>query len=281
MRSYATITTHAALNYGAVLQAYALCQYLREQDKDCLVLNYVPDHVLKNYRLIETPRSIKELFVSGFQALHYQAKKRRRERFEAFRNSYIPLSGPRIPDHSALIEAANQYDTVICGSDQIWNPETHGFDEGYFLSFPQITTNRISYAASFGVDTIRDEIKPELSRRLAGFSSFASRERSGQQFIRELTGKEATMVLDPVFLLSPDHWRKLAKPVETGTPYALVYFLSNPGTSPFAIKRYASEHALQTLSIGFSPRDRKYGLTRDYSLALRNSWVPLILPIQF
>lgn len=71
----------------------------------------------------------------------------------------------------------------------------HEFDEGYFLSFPEVTVRRVSYAASFGLDTVKDTLEPELTRRLRGISQFACREHSGQQLIRKLTGKDARMVL--------------------------------------------------------------------------------------
>lgn len=266
MAKIATITTHGALNYGAVLQAYALSEYIQELGHTCRVLNYVPPHVDKSYRLIQFPKNLQGIVLSGFQALHYTARKQRRDKFRAFRQENLPLSGEALTDHSSLIAAANEFDTVVCGSDQIWSPVLHGFDEAYFLSFPEVTARRVSYAASFGQDVIDEAVKPELQRRLAVFTDFACRENAGQRLLQELTGKTAPMVLDPVFLLDVSHWKSLARPVQTDKPYSLVYFLSNPGKSPFAIKAYDTDHGLQTLSIGFSPRDSRYGITCRYDL---------------
>lgn len=266
MKSIATITTHAALNYGAVLQAYALNKYINDLGYPCDILNYVPSHVDNSYRLVSIPKSPQGLLLSVFQLLNYSKRKQRAQRFAAFRDQYLKLSGEVIRSHGNLIDHANHYDTVVCGSDQIWSPVLHDFDEAYFLSFPEIATRRVSYAASFGQDMIDTDVKPELSRRLAGFSDFACREYSGQRLIRELTGKEAPIVLDPVFLLDVSHWKSLAKPIETKQPYCLLYFLSNPENSPFAAKKYANKHEMQTVSIGFSPRDYKYSVSCDYSL---------------
>lgn len=269
MKKYATITTHAALNHGAVLQAYALSRYLNDTGRPCQVLNYVPDHVRRIYRLTEWPRSFSGLVRFAYQILHYSQRKIRKEKFEAFRQEYLPLSGEELPDHAALIQAVNGYDTVICGSDQIWNPAIHDFDEGYFLSFPEVACRRVSYGASFGQDTVPAAVKPELQRRLAGFSDVAFREHSGQRLMEELTGRTAPLVLDPVFLLGADHWRQLAQPVAAERPYVLAYLLSDPGKTPYTIKNYARQNRLDTLSIGFLPRDIKYGLDRDYSLGPR------------
>ena len=266
MKTAATITTHAALNYGAVLQAYALNRYMNEQGVSCKVLNYVPAHVKKSYRLISKPKSLQGIVLSAFQALHYTARKTRKQRFKDFSETHLQLSGDEISDHDTLIKTANTFDTVVCGSDQIWSPVLHDFDEAYFLSFPDVTARRVSYAASFGQDRIDETVKPELTRRLSGFSDFACREYSGQKLIAELTGKQAPLVLDPVFLLDTSHWRELVRPAKTIGPYALVYFLSNPGRSPISVKRYAAQNKLDTFSIGFSPRDHKYGIHCDYSL---------------
>lgn len=266
MKKIATLTTHAALNYGAVLQAYALCSYINSMGYPCDVLNYVPEHVHESYQLIQPPKSIQGLILSCFQGLYYSARKERQAKFTDFRKQYLHLSGPQLKTHQDLIATANHYDFVVCGSDQIWNPLLHNFDEAYFLSFPDVTAQRVSYAASFGQDEIDPFIKPELQRRLTGFSDFACRENSGQRLIKELANKNAAMVLDPVFLLNSEHWHSLATDSINPKPYALSYFLSNPGQSPFALKKYAQSQNLEVLSIGFSPRDWKYGIRHNYSL---------------
>ena len=57
MIKIATITTHGALNYGAVLQAYALSTYLNGAGYHCEILDYRPNYVKESYRLIKAPHS--------------------------------------------------------------------------------------------------------------------------------------------------------------------------------------------------------------------------------
>ncbi len=269
MKRIATITTHAALNSGAVLQAYALQRYIEEQGCECDVLNYVPGHVDRNYNLIELPRDKQGVVRMAYQILNYSKRKKRKERFKEFRKEYIKTSGEELKTHGALVETANKYDVVVCGSDQIWNPAIHDFDEGYFLSFPEVKTKRVSYAASFGQDVVDEKVIPELKRRLSGITDFACREYTAQKLVKELTGKDAEMVLDPVFLMNEEEWKKILKPIETDKAYSLVCFLSNPGQSPFAVKKYAREKNEDVISIGFLPRDLKYGMKCEYALGPR------------
>ena len=269
MKHIGTITTHAALNYGAVLQAYALRKYVEEQGYDCNVINYIPGHVDKSYKLISIPKSPKGLVLSTFQAINYSQRKKIKKRFESFREEFIKVSGERIKTHGDLVDTVNKYDLIICGSDQIWSPVLHDFDEGYFLSFPEVKIRRVSYAASFGQDVVDEKFIPELKRRLTCFTDFACREYTAQKLVKRLTDKDAEMVLDPVFLLDNVEWEKIMDPRKTSEPYNLIYFLSNPGQSPFAIKKYAESNNSEVISIGFSPRDFKYGINCNYSLGPR------------
>lgn len=266
MKKVGTITTHGALNYGAVLQAYALSKYICDLGVHCEVMDYCPPYVAKSYSLVKSPKKPSDVVLMLFQMLYLRQRKARRDAFEAFREKWLPLSKKKAMNRQELTDLANQYDLLVCGSDQIWNPDLHDFDESYFLSYPEIEVPRVSYAASFGQDTISQSLQEELKRRLSGFSAFACREYTAKKVVEQLTGRKAQMVLDPVFLLSPEEWRHMARPCGMNENYVLAYFLSNPGNSPFAAKKYAEQHHLKTLSVGFSPRDFRYGIRCNYSL---------------
>lgn len=270
MKKIATITTHTALNYGAVLQAYALCKYIQMTGNECSILDYQPSYVKKSYQIITKPRKLQDIFLCVFQIVHYSSRKNRKKKFEEFRKSYLTLSKETISGKERLIEYANAMDLLICGSDQIWNPTLHEFDEAYFFSYEGIDTPKISYAASFGQDCIEEKYKTELIKRLKGFRAFGCREHSAQLLLNSLVNRESKLVLDPVFLLEREHWDKIAIPVFEKKKYDLVYFLSNPGRTVHAVKNYSSQKNRQVISIGFSPRDMKsHGVIKKYDLGPR------------
>ena len=60
------------------------------------------------------------------------------------------------------------------------------------------------------------------------FSALSVREEAGREIIKELTGKNATVIVDPTLLLSQEEWRKIErKPKGAEKGYILTYFLSS------------------------------------------------------
>lgn len=78
------------------------------------------------------------------------------ERDRKLRNSISTkcILTPKIKTIDELIKICNEFDLLICGSDQIWNP--NWYDKFYFADYTGITATRISYAPSMGVNTIPD-----------------------------------------------------------------------------------------------------------------------------
>ena len=102
-----------------------------------------------------------------------------------------------------------RYDCFIVGSDQVWNPENNGNDAAYLLDFVKDNSQKISYSSSFGISTIDDAHKESYRKNLASFKALAIRETIGREIIKNLTGREAQVVLDPVMLLTKGQWLQL------------------------------------------------------------------------
>ena len=59
-----------------------------------------------------------------------------------------------------------------------------------------------SYAASFGLSEIPKEYEAEYKKRLAGYRQISVREAQGRALVKELTGRDVPVVLDPTLLLT-------------------------------------------------------------------------------
>ena len=85
----------AANNYGAVLQAFALKQYLCNQGYDAYCMDYRPDYLADKYipfslcRLNQKGNFIRSLLK---EMLLYRGLKRKNELFENFRKQNLNLS---------------------------------------------------------------------------------------------------------------------------------------------------------------------------------------------
>lgn len=50
--------------------------------------------------------------------------------------------------------------------------------------------------------------------------------KRGAEIVRELTGKQVMVAVDPTLLVSMAHWQTLAKPIDSEQKYLFCYFLS-------------------------------------------------------
>lgn len=140
-----TLTFHHALNYGAVLQAYALCKFLNNKGYEAKVANYFP-----LYFAIQTLRPAKGVRKT-------LDKYRKLQRFRKFRKEFMPVDG-KVCLRASKIARKKEVHAYICGSDQIWNKKlTAGnYDDGFLINFDVGQARRIAYAASAGGESIAD-----------------------------------------------------------------------------------------------------------------------------
>lgn len=137
------------------------------------------------------------------------------------------------------------YDYYVAGSDQIWNPDWAGQNH-HFLAFAA-PEKRISFAASFGVETLPPNQEERYARLLKDFRYISVREKSGAKLVKELTGRDPDIVLDPTLLLAREEWEKLLKKPRVSLPehYILSFFL---GEEPErAIESFADVQGLPVI----------------------------------
>lgn len=242
------LTIHHVNNYGAELQAYALQHSIEQLGYDTENINYL---FYKHPRFKKTKRSkpftdlsmlqkVKEWgypYISYFKSLrYYDSKKVRDSRFESFHQTYSKFS-EEYRSIDELYEAQHDYDMFIAGSDQIWNPNTNTNLEPYFLTFAPENKTKLSYASSFGVDTLPEKSRSVYQDYLRGFKKVSVREKSGVHIVKELLGIDVPWVLDPTFLFSASDYEKIALSPGTEKPYLLLYVLTDD--------EYITEKAIQ------------------------------------
>lgn len=117
------------------------------------------------------------------------------------------------------------YDTWVCGSDQIWNPNYPTATRNAFLQFAQ-KERRISLSASFGISNIKN-IPKDYRKWLKEITYCSVREEEAAKIINDLIGREVNVFLDPTMILPKSKWIEMSEKVKNDLPekFALSYFL--------------------------------------------------------
>lgn len=256
MKKVGIVTFHRALNYGAVLQSYALQKTVSSLGANCEIVDYICPRITLDYKPF---RIYKNQFVKSFAKSCVMCRRRakRRDAFKPFFDNYL-VKSKKSYHPKDLSSLKNDYDIFIAGSDQVWSPRCVGFDPAYFLTFAN-DEQKYSYAASFAVPTLPEEQIEEYKKRLSGFQTFSVREPSGEKLVKALTGRDATTHLDPTLLISAEEWSKIAV-TKIKQPYILI-FTANPQISmiDFALK-LSKEKNLPIYYINDAPHINTHGI---------------------
>lgn len=250
------ITFHRAVNYGAVLQSYALCKKVRSFESiECDIIDYRSRFIENYYNFwyLFIPKNWKRLLS---YILFNGNLRPNKERFYVFLKRNKCLEGSPIMTIQSLKEIVPKYDRILTGSDQVWSPLAAGFDTAYFLTFCNDNKKRGAYAASIGVSTIPESLENEYRIRLNGFNNYSVREQSAKSIIQRLfPNTNVTVDVDPTLLLSGDDWRKVIslneiRPCITHNQnYVLVYCIT-PSAKLFDIaKKVAKDLECEILYI--------------------------------
>lgn len=220
-----SITYHHVKNYGAVLQAFALNNYLRSIFPESYVVDYetVEDRRCFTNLLSFHMHSWKNNVISVFNLFHYYRLKQANKKFIDFISENIQTTD-LIESYEKLTELDNTNSLFIAGSDQIWNCSS-GIKKHFFLE-GICKAKKCAYAASMGIDKIPDNYLDEALNCLKTFSYISVRENSTKEYFKNKLKIECETVIDPVFLLSQTKWRSLEQQVKVPKKYILVYSLS-------------------------------------------------------
>lgn len=219
------LTFHCAVNYGALLQAYAIYKFLESLGHDVYMIDYRPGYVTGQYKSYELMMPSGNLSVPLKLKYVLRSFMAAPSRFR--RNLYFKRFIKRNFNLSAL-DSHCKFDVVVVGSDQIWNPgKTDGGDPVYF-GLKTSQTYTVAYAASCGsVNNIESAGHEEVFfKYLENVGSISVREKSLAEYIWEKTGRKAEIVADPVLLAGAEVFRGIAVRHGHPRPYLLLFQLS-------------------------------------------------------
>ena len=245
-------------NYGNRLQNYALTKLLEAEGFrviNGIRVNTKQDYVICSpgiikmlakilvpYRLVKdriTPKPVKR---SGLL-------EQREAGFVEFTNRYTSVLPPVVaPNHRKAMQIFNQYgiDCFVAGSDQIWNPNFAGNAYNFLAFAPK--NKRLSFAASIGVENIPAEKEKKYRKYIKNMKYLSVREQRAVEIIKELTGRDADLTLDPTLLLESEKWKEaVRKPdIQLDSAYICTYFL---GEVPEAVACFAREKGLKIYTL--------------------------------
>ena len=234
------LTYHNIPNIGAILQAQALCQFIRNCGFDCEIIDYSCCNLIRREL---TFHSSSNPLTNLLLRYAWNKNKKKIKGCNMYMSNLHFVSLEKY--NRQTIQNANLiYDLFISGSDMIWNLAVNGEDYTYFLDFVDNNKLRISFASSIG-DVWTDEEKDKLIPLLKKYNSISVREEDTNVILNNM-GLLSHHLCDPTFLLEPDVWKKHSiKPNKKG--YVLVYFPTDELISK--AKLYAKKHSLKVIVI--------------------------------
>ncbi len=218
MKKIGVITIHSDLNYGAFLQAFATVAFLRAKGYETKIIDY--------RKIPNSPRNYRFPINIVYKLYHLP----RLWRYRSFIKPMI--SNIRYNSLEELYKFNEDYDILLSGSDQIWNPYCGGFvnklNPAYYLAFASNKRyKKISYGSSVGSHVFSETERVKVKQWLDEYSALSTRESVGAEQLESIMGKKVKVVLDPSLLLNKVEWLKYSASNRIKDKYVLVYYIDD------------------------------------------------------
>lgn len=264
MNKVGIITLNGYFNYGNRLQNYALQEFIKMYGYECETI--IDNTIIDKSSLLKIKKQNKvlNLLNKDFKQICLAINNRinskkindinldRTRIFKDFSKTFINETKFSIQLGNIDNNLEKNYEYLVVGSDQIWNPFDGKVSEISFLNFAP-KYKRISYAPSFGVNDIPEQEKENYKKWLLDMNHISVREDAGAKIVKELTGREVPVVIDPTMILSKEQWLSISKEskFKPKKKYLLTYLLGG-GTKEHkkTIKNIAKEYNLEIVNLG-------------------------------
>lgn len=222
------LTLPLHINYGGILQAYALQTILERMGHEVFIIEFIQGHDefkmshlrnIKNKTLTILKGAIKKYIFRRNIYVFLESEKKRlipitHQHTNRFITTYLRIA--KYDNPNCLNE--NSYDAYIVGSDQVWRPK---YCPNIFHAFLDFTMNwavkRVAFAPSFGSDKweYTEEQTIKCKRLLKAFDAVSVREDNSVTLCREYLDCNALQMLDPTLLLEKNAYESLINAFET------------------------------------------------------------------
>lgn len=219
MKKIGICTLYFGNNFGAILQAFALQEVLKEMGHDVEFIK------------------VKDIQINMNQP--------NADLFEESRK-YINLN------ENVFDKVKDKYDAIIVGSDEMWNINNRTFEhlEEYFgknLNADKI----VSYAPSANGVTC-EQLKEFYGDKVKfeEFHHISARDEGTQKLVKDVSGRDATLVLDPTLLVS-DFSKYATNPFPNLKDYIILYGYKFSEEEKNKIIKFAKEKNKKIYSLVF------------------------------
>lgn len=287
------LTLPLRINYGGILQAYALQTILQQMGHETQILDRSQKQTLP---LLKKPCAYsKRLFlkyikgegnrIKIFQEEYYnKTYSIINQNIRTFIEKHIDYCA--VSDFSKLKE--KDFDAIIVGSDQVWRPIYFGenrIKKAYLDFTKDWKIKRVAYAASFGTD--QWEYSPRQTKVCAKlaqkFDAVSVREKFATELCLKHLKINATQVLDPTMLLTKEDYIQIVK--KSNTPKCkgtlLTYILDYSKEKDLIIEQIANKGNLSPFRVNSPKSENLYAPINERIQPSIEQWLRGFMDAEF
>jgi hypothetical protein len=251
-------------NYGGLLQSYALQIFLKKNGHDIWLIKRVMNS------------SIKKTISKIIKIILFKHVNINSHNMQVFENRYMQETEIIKNDKKFNLLDKYKFNVYIVGSDQVWRFNyTLDRKNNYFFDFVKSDdVKRLAFSASFGVDEwgLNTEETIKISHLISKFDAVSVREKEGVKLCREYLNYDATLLLDPTFLLKQEEYKSLLSGNEPDNKDNILVYILDSDEAKNKLVSIISQHLnKKVFLIG---KEQKEGFFRDiWYYPTVSSWI--------
>lgn len=244
-------------NYGGFLQEMALQDAINSLGYECEIIDYEVSQEfntfslkrgIKNFSFDKIKKKLTKEKTTPLSSSVSDSITKRKRAFDKYRAHNLVLS--KKLSYSDLHSVDLPYEQLVCGSDQIWNPDYN--IPAFFLNFGRKDCRKIIYAASIGKGQLSGLERKTYSKLLEFPDYISVREDSAQKLISSITEKNVELVLDPTLLHQQEYWMKKADDSSLNhRNYIFCYFLNLTDEKVKSANDFARKNNCEIIAIPY------------------------------